>query len=314
MSPLRGKDWQGYKIPHGSTLLWTAIYTNRCQHCHQKFHQESYSHPDTGALLSTFSQASECVNLNGNRTGSRGAAKTQHGAAMDEVTYSSGVRQSVQLHPYWVIAGGCCLAFMGAAVNAGFLIHLGTSVSHLTGDVSRIAMESVQQRELLSEAVTKLLVAMAGFILGASVAGYFIHHPTLEISRPYGRSVTAIGGLLLLAHLVFQRTPLPAIGLASMACGLQNALATHFRGMVLRSTHLTGLMTDLGSNLGMRLCGHQIPAWKICVPAILVMSFFMGAAFGSMLIMWWHLPFLLLLGSLYVLGGLGWSLAKRILL
>lgn len=233
---------------------------------------------------------------------------------MDEVKHSSGMRQSIRIQPYWVIVGGCCLAFLGAAVNAGFLIHAGTSVSHLTGDVSRIAMESVQQRSLISDAVTKLVVAMVGFILGASAAGFFIHHPTLEISRPYGRSVMAIGGMLLLAHFVFVPVPLLAIGLASAACGLQNALATHFRGMVLRSTHLTGLMTDLGSNLGMRLRGHQIPVWKITVPAMLVLSFFGGAVFGSMVIVWCHRPFLLLLGSLYIAGGLGWSIAKRLLL
>jgi|GEM_PF-5134493 len=40
------------------------------------------------------------------------------------------------------------------------------------------------------------------------------------------------------------------------ACGFQNALATHY-GLVLRTTHVTGLLTDLGTNLGMRLRGHR---------------------------------------------------------
>ena len=37
-----------------------------------------------------------------------------------------------QPQPKWIIVGGCCLAFLGAAVNACYLIQLGTPVRWLT--------------------------------------------------------------------------------------------------------------------------------------------------------------------------------------
>ena len=46
--------------------------------------------------------------------------------------------------PKWIVIGGCLLAFLSAAVNAGFLIRLGTSVSHLTGDVSKVAVDGMR--------------------------------------------------------------------------------------------------------------------------------------------------------------------------
>lgn len=219
----------------------------------------------------------------------------------------------VQPQPKWVIVGGCCLAFLGAAVNACYLIQLGTSVSHLTGDVSKVAMNAVEGYRRISAAAVHLICAAVSFVLGASTAGFFIHHPSIEFSRPYGRSVTAIGLLLVGAHFSFTGLPVLSICLASFACGFQNALATHYRGMVLRTTHITGLLTDLGTNLGMKLKGHQIALWKLMVPTFLVLSFFSGAVFGSMLVIFMNGPALLVLAGMYLAGGIGWSVCKRII-
>lgn len=210
-----------------------------------------------------------------------------------------------------VIIGGCFLAFLSAAVNAGFLIHLGTSVSHLSGDVARVGVDAIRSYDEMTGLIANLVAATAGFVTGAAAAGYFIHHPEFTFARPYGRSVAVIGVCLILAHIFFKPMPIAAVLLASFSCGLQNALATHYRGVILRTTHLTGLLTDLGSNMGMRLKGHAIDPWRIGIPASLAAFFFLGAAFGSALILWWDLPFLLILAGLYISGGLGWTVYKH---
>lgn len=214
----------------------------------------------------------------------------------------------------WIIFGGCCLAFLAAAVNAGFLIELGTSVSHLTGDVSRVAMESPGGSGLRKSGALFLFIATLGFVLGATASGYFIHHPAVEFSRPYGRAITSIGFCLILAHFTFTGFPSVAVACGSFACGLQNALATRYRGVVLRTTHVTGLLTDFGTNLGMRLKGHHIERWKLLVPIALVSSFFIGAVFGSLLNIWQPRFFLLILGGIYFAGGIGWTVSKHFLL
>ena len=83
--------------------------------------------------------------------------------------------------------------------------------------------------------------------------------------------------------------------------------------MVLRTTHITGLLTDLGTNLGMKLKGHQIALWKLMVPTFLVLSFFCGAVFGSVLVILMTGPALLILAGMYLAGGIGWSIFKRII-
>ena len=42
---------------------------------------------------------------------------------------------------------------------------------------------------------------------------------------------------------------------AAFACGLQNALTTSYSGAVVRTTHLSGIITDIGNVLGMACRG-----------------------------------------------------------
>jgi uncharacterized membrane protein YoaK (UPF0700 family) len=220
---------------------------------------------------------------------------------------------TIQPHPRWVVVGGCCLAFLGAAVNACYLIQLGTSVSHLSGDVSKVAMNAVEGHSHLSDSALNLLIAAFGFLLDAASSGYFIHHPGIEFQRPYGRAIITIGMCLAAAHFFMVNGKLLlSIGLASFGCGFQNALATHYRGMILRTTHVTGLLTDLGTHLGMKLRGHQIGIWKLLIPGLLALSFFAGALFGTFLLLVVKSPALLILAVIYFTGGVGWSIYKHV--
>lgn len=218
---------------------------------------------------------------------------------------------AIQARPGWVLAGGCALTFLASAVNTDFMIRIGVSVSHLTGDLSRITMETVRGGGHWSTDDAVLCCSLIGFVGGAGTSGFFIHHPTLELRHPYGRSIIAIGLLLMLCHFLAANSLLATCFLAAWACGMQNALATRYHGIVLRTTHITGLLTDLGQLLGMRLRGHHIEPWKISTPLLLSVTFASGAAMGALVNLKAHLPVTLICGSAYVLGGAVWSIVKR---
>lgn len=204
---------------------------------------------------------------------------------------------------YLAVATGYCLAFLGAGVNSCYFVGIGTSVSHLTGDVSKVALAVADRQEILSSAVLHLVAAALGFVSGATAAGFFIHQPRMDLSRPYGHALILVGLGLAGAQLLLDVNELSSIALAGIACGFQNALATHYRGMVLRTTHVTGLLTDLGTSLGMRFRGHQVPAWKIAIPLFLSLSFFLGALAGCAAYL--HMPQRALFGYALLYGALG---------
>jgi uncharacterized membrane protein YoaK (UPF0700 family) len=210
-----------------------------------------------------------------------------------------------------ILFGGCSLAFGAACANVGFLLESGVSISHLTGNVSQLATE-------LSTPATEregngFYVAMAalGFFLGALFCGVLIHHPVLELERPYGRMIVTIGLLFLGAWLLGPYWAGLAIFVSAFSCGMQNSLATRYRGLVLRTTHLTGLITDIGVNLGMVLRGHRIEGWKLSVPLLLSLFFFLGAGFGGLLELFVPRSPLLFAGLLYLIGGGGWAILQR---
>jgi uncharacterized membrane protein YoaK (UPF0700 family) len=212
----------------------------------------------------------------------------------------------------WLLAGGGCLAFGAAFSNMGVLLHTQTSVCHLTGDIARLSMDLAYWSPEIKPELFRVACAAFSFLLGALLAGFIIHHPTLDVSRPYGRTVTSIGILLLMAHVTLERWQLASIAMAAMGCGLQNALASHYRGIVLRTTHITGLMTDLGVTLGMRIRGHDIPLWKIAVPLLLILAFFGGGLCAAMAHSAGINP-IAAAGLAYTAGGLCWSLKKILL-
>lgn len=213
--------------------------------------------------------------------------------------------------PAWVLLGGCLLAFMASAVNADFMLGLGISISHLTGDLTRITTDALTGQDHLPGEVKWLALAVLGFLLGACAAGAFIHHPRFDLERPYGRSITAIGLLFLTGWFLLAHSPSLATLAASMACGLQNGLATHYRGLVLRTTHITGILTDLGQMTGMKLAGHQIEGWKLLAQLAVTLAFMLGAACGALLHLATPGAALLLFAIFYILGGLNWSFVKR---
>lgn len=216
-----------------------------------------------------------------------------------------------QFSPTQIVLGGCLLAFGASFLNTGFILETGISVSHLTGDIARIGSGLSTFGQAGGFHVVSVTVATLGFIVGATISGYLMHHPTLEMSMPYGRLLTSLGVVLVAAHFTYSPYPHVAIALAAAVCGTQNALASRYRGVVLRTTHLTGLFTDFGIHLGMKLRGHCIESWKLLIPVCITFSFLLGAILSSALILIGHDHWIFTTGVAYFFGGIIWSIYKR---
>lgn len=219
-----------------------------------------------------------------------------------------------QLQPRWVLFGGVALAFMVSAVNIDFMLNLGVSVSHLTGDVSRLTADATRDFASASSQLRLLGSAVGGFVAGALLAGVFIHQRRFDLRRPYGRSVVGIGGLFLVSASLRDFSLELSCCLAAMGCGMQNGLTTHYRGMVLRTTHITGILTDIGVLLGLRIQGVSVEPWRLLSHVALVLAFAAGAVAGAGIDVYTDFSALTVFGVAYVIGGIGWVIAKRTVL
>jgi uncharacterized membrane protein YoaK (UPF0700 family) len=119
------------------------------------------------------------------------------------------------------------------------------------------------------------------FFAGCVVSGWVIRQSTLKLGRRYGFILMLEGVLLVAAVHYLQQAAIAGDCLAAMACGLQNALATSYSGAVIRTTHMTGIVTDLGIAFGHLLRGHRIELVRIRLLSTLLAGFFIGGILGA---------------------------------
>ena len=150
---------------------------------------------------------------------------------------------------------GGLLAFMAGAINAGGFLAVQRYTSHMTGVVSSIADDLVLGQGLLVLAGVGSLLA---FIAGAAVTAILINWARRrKMQGEYALSLLLEAALLLLFGLlganlnelieVFMPT---TVLLLCFIMGLQNAIVTKISQAEIRTTHMTGVITDLGIELG----------------------------------------------------------------
>ena len=148
------------------------------------------------------------------------------------------------------------LAAVAGAVNAAGFFVAGRYTSHMTGTFSLLA------NALALGEVGDALVAVAviaAFVAGAAVSTILINRAERRLPKgAYAFSLLAEAALLFLGGLVEALAPeemrpsLLILGL-SFTMGLQNAIVTRVSNARIRTTHVTGMVTDIGIELGQLL-------------------------------------------------------------
>jgi uncharacterized membrane protein YoaK (UPF0700 family) len=189
------------------------------------------------------------------------------------------------------------LAFVAGAVNAGGFLAVQSYTSHVTGAVSRMADELALGHRTLAMAALAIVVF---FLLGSFCSGLLISlGQRRRFQSPYALSLMLEGGLLLLFGLVGYRlsqmhqflVPL-TVALLSFIMGMHNSVVTTISDAEVRTTHLTGVVTDLGLELS-RLFYFNVSAHdrtqrimanrdKLKLHGLILASFFGGGVVGAL--------------------------------
>ena len=212
--------------------------------------------------------------------------------------------------PRWVWVGAIALACVGGMVNVvGFLGFEHQAVSHLTGTTSLLGAALAEGDW---RAVSRLWGVLIAFCLGAMLSGLIVQGATLRLGRRYG-VVLALEAVLLLAAIpLFKQEQIWGALLAAMACGVQNALATTYSGAIVRTTHLSGMFTDLGIGLGHFLRGMPLPMRRLTLSGLIISGFLCGGVIGAWLFRRFSYDALLAPALLTGLTGVGYVLYRQL--
>ena len=142
------------------------------------------------------------------------------------------------------------LAGVAGFVNSGGFVLIGSFTSHVTGSIGRSSVDLAHGVGSASAFAALLVVT---FFAGAFVASLVVESSLFRrTSRAYCAALVVEGSLLaafiFIAGLTRATGPRELDAEASMLCfamGMQNSLVTRLSGAVVRTTHLTGIVTDL---------------------------------------------------------------------
>ena len=191
---------------------------------------------------------------------------------------------------------GCVLALVAGAVNAGGFLAIGGYTSHMTGIVSGMADDLALGNLTLALAA---LGAWLAFVSGAAVTAIMVNWGRRRrLHSQYAASLLLEAALLLLFGLTGSYlAAMPdvlgpvTILLLCFIMGLQNAIITKISGATIRTTHVTGLSTDIGIELGKMLYYNrrQLPERSVTVNrsklkthSLLISCFFIGGVSGAL--------------------------------
>ncbi|RKP49040.1 YoaK family protein [Trinickia fusca] len=195
---------------------------------------------------------------------------------------------------------GRSLAFVAGAANAGGFLAVGQYTSHMSGIVSSLA-DSLALGEISLAAAG--LASFMSFVCGAATSAILINWGRRRGLRSFYAMPLMLEAALLLcfgllgsnleAHRVLF---VPAtVALLCFVMGLQNAMITKISKAEIRTTHVTGLVTDIGIELGKLFYWNGPPdnpmrdrmplvrsdRQRLALLASLLLAFFCGGLAGA---------------------------------
>lgn len=183
--------------------------------------------------------------------------------------------------PKWVEIGALILALVAGFVNAiGLLSFEHQSVSHLSGTATQLGASFLDSSP---NTILGLFSILLAFLLGSAVAGFLVQGSSLRLGRHYDTALFFEAMLLLASVWFLDQGSFFGHLFASAACGLQNALATNYSGAIIRTTHLTGIVTDLGLMLGALGRGEALDRRKVKLFMFIIIGFVFGGTLGAVL-------------------------------
>jgi len=207
--------------------------------------------------------------------------------------------------PSWVWAGAWALAFVAGIVNVvGLLGFEHQAVSHLTGSTSMLASAIAQ---LDGAAILHFCALIGAFVGGTVISGFILQDSTLRLGRRYGVALLLVSAMLFLSIPLLQRESDYGMFAAACACGLQNAMVSTYSGAVVRTTHVSGMFTDLGIYLGHALRGLPVDTRRLRLCVLVISGFLCGGIVGTLAFRSLHYFALLIPASLTVLAAAAYA-------
>uniref|UniRef100_A0A7S3P8J7 DUF1275 domain protein n=1 Tax=Amphora coffeiformis TaxID=265554 RepID=A0A7S3P8J7_9STRA len=155
---------------------------------------------------------------------------------------------------------GCCLS--GAITANGAKQAVAAVTASWTNGALGMASGDMKQFSFLTQVI-------GAFMGGSAIAGFLNPRPTLfQVSTSTYAIPLSIGGIMLaVASQLVTKTDTVKLGflLCAMANGIQNSMTSTLTGNLCRTSHYSGITSDMGTFIGQILGGNNANMYKLKV-------------------------------------------------
>lgn len=189
------------------------------------------------------------------------------------------------------------LSAMAGFVNIAMVLTFANSIAHHTGSLTRsivsIVEGNIQEGQLL-------FMLIGVFMFGGIISGMVF--PYRDAVNRYGKMLIALG-VVYVALAMWHATSQRLLWYGVFMLGVQNGFCLPYRGLVVRTTHFTGYMTDAGVEFGRLLVGKSTGVWKIGFFMSGIVAFGLGAVASGFVTRWAGNAVFFIIGGLYITIG-----------
>lgn len=175
-------------------------------------------------------------------------------------------------------------------VNAAGFLGFRVLTTNVTGHAALLALNVASNQWRAARMVALWLLLFLG---GAFISSVYINKIGREKAFAYTTPLLFImmvlSGVAIFGHTYTGSLPQTEFFAGSLlfVMGMQNALVSVISGSVVRTTHLTGMVTDLGIDLATAVVSFNkiLPTLKrrIILRLVIILSFLAGAVIGGLL-------------------------------
>lgn len=196
----------------------------------------------------------------------------------------------------WIFLLTAAAGFM----NVATIILFSATSSHHTGRLSNSMIHLLKGD---FEDFIRLMIVILAFFLGTMLSGFLFPEQAFKLKRRYGY-IQLLSGLAIVTGSIMLKNSWWYLLETTLILGLQNGMFVYYKGMIVRTTHMSGNLTDAGLALGRSLAGRKSELWKARFQLLNLSSFLLGGIVGAGLLLYTSVDIWLVASSLYVFIGL----------